>query len=584
MLTLSSSSDPRKLLLLSRCARVLALVVLGVAAFVLAAWLSNSVALIELVPGHASMKANTALGLICCAAALYLVSMPEDPSQAVNRWRWVATGLALLSIVLGVLTVLEYVLGVDLHIDQLFLRDLTRPTPSYIPGRMAPITAANFVFIGSALLSLATRRAARLTQLLAGCSGFLSLVIMTGTSYGIEALIGQLTLTGVAVQTNFCFMLLFAGIFCATGERGAMRLLIDTGSAGKLLRRLLPTAVLVPLVFSSGTAVLVRAGLIHRELGISLFCITTIVAFTVLVWWSGSFLRRSEARSHQADLRLNESLRRYQFLADAMPEMVWTAKPDGSVEYFNQRWLQYTGQTLEEAKSWGWKVVLHPDDLPRCLDRWNESLKTGRGYEIDYRLKAKDGTYRWFLGRAYALHDERGAVTEWVGNCADIDDQKRARQQLEQRVTERTAEVEGARLRLQSVLDSATQVAVIAVDAKGTIQLFNRGAEQMFGYEPAELVGKQTPSIFHVEWELVAHTQEVSQRYGRPLHGFDALVEDVRQGRHESREWTFVRKDGARFPGTLMVTAMRDNAGGITGFLGIVNDISARKKGRGAVA
>ncbi|HEY8946240.1 MAG TPA: PAS domain S-box protein, partial [Polyangiaceae bacterium] len=246
-------------------------------------------------------------------------------------------------------------------------------------------------------------------------------------------------------------------------------------------------------------------------------------------------------------------------------------------EYFNQRWLQYTGLTLEESRNWGWKIALHPDDLQRSLDRWNESLKSGTPYETEYRLRAKDGSYRWFVGRAFPMRDDHGAIVQWVGNCADIDDQKRARDELERRVFERTAEVAGTRERLQAVLDSATQVAVIAVDAKGWITLYNKGAELMFGYTAAEIIGKHNPSIFHVEWEVAARAREMSERYGRDIHGFDVFVENVRHGRPEHREWTMVRKDGMRFPTELRITAMHDGAGEITGFLGIVTDITARK-------
>ena len=152
------------------------------------------------------------------------------------------------------------------------------------------------------------------------------------------------------------------------------------------------------------------------------------------------------------------------------------------------------------------------DTLQRCVERWNESLKTGRAYEIEYRLKAKDGSYRWFMGRAIPMRDEHGDLLQWVGNCHDIDDQKRARDQLERRVVERTAEVAGTRERLQAVLDSATQVAIIAVDPKGWITLYNRGAEQMFGYAAAEVIGKHNPSLFHVEWEVAARARAMSDR------------------------------------------------------------------------
>ena len=87
---------------------------------------------------------------------------------------------------------------------------------------------------------------------------------------------------------------------------------------------------------------------------------------------------------------LDTSEQRYHQLADAMPQIVWTANPDGWLDYYNQRWFDYTGMTLEQTQGWGWGPVLHPDDLQRCIDSWNESLSTGHAYEIEYRFKTEE--------------------------------------------------------------------------------------------------------------------------------------------------------------------------------------------------
>jgi PAS domain S-box-containing protein len=567
----------RTLSLLHRTSRVSATVACAVGLAVLYGWFAHIPRLLDVFPGLVSMKANTALSIICCGASLLVSTRKWKSGECPPLWRMVACLLAFLPFLLGVLSGCESIFSVDFGIDQVLFQDPTAHGPVHPPGRMSPITAANFIYLGSSLMFLALRGTARFVQLLACCSGFLSLVVMTGTSYGLAAMVGNLHYTAVALHTNFCFILLFIGIVCATGRDGMMRLLTDSGTAGKVLRRLVPTAILVPLVVSSLTATLEHVAGLDLELGFSIFSIATIVAFTSLVWHSGVFLHRSELAAQQTEDRLRESLRRYAFLADAMPEMVWTATADGRADYFNQRWLQYTGLALEECRNSGWQIVLHPDDLQRSINRWNEAVAAGRDYEIEYRLKAKDGSYRWFMGRGFPMRDGHGRILQWVGNCADIDDQKRAREELERRVVERTAEVTGTRERLQAVLDSATQVAIIAVDTKGWITLYNRGAEQMFGYAAAELVGKHNPSIFHLAWEVEARAREMSKKYGRDIHGFDVFVEDVRHGQPVQREWTLVRKDGSRFPAELMITAMHDGASEIIGFLGLVTDLTARK-------
>jgi PAS domain S-box-containing protein len=132
----------------------------------------------------------------------------------------------------------------------------------------------------------------------------------------------------------------------------------------------------------------------------------------------------TERKHAEAALRASEQ--RYRDLADAMPLVVWTATPTGELDYYNQRWYDYTGMTIEQSYGWGWQAVLHPDDLQRCLDRWNESLRTRQPYEIEYRWRRADGVYCWHLGRALPVRDHDGAITHWVGTGTDIDDQKRA--------------------------------------------------------------------------------------------------------------------------------------------------------------
>jgi len=139
---------------------------------------------------------------------------------------------------------------------------------------------------------------------------------------------------------------------------------------------------------------------------------------------------------------LNRAKTELEFLADTVPLILWTARPDGGLEYYNKAWFDYTGLTLAQTEDWGWGAVVHEDDLQRCIDRWTHSFTTGENYEIQYRFKrASDGTYRWFLGRASARRAETGEIVQWVGTCTDIDDQKVAHAELENRVALRTAEL-----------------------------------------------------------------------------------------------------------------------------------------------
>src|SRR5215475_5185740 len=115
---------------------------------------------------------------------------------------------------------------------------------------------------------------------------------------------------------------------------------------------------------------------------------------------------------------------------DTIPGLVWSALPDGSAEFLNQRWLEYTGLSLKEGLDWGGKVAVHPEDLARFMDEWKAALTEGKPLETEARLRRADGEYRWLLIRAVPLRDEAGKIAKWYGASADIEDRKRAEEIL----------------------------------------------------------------------------------------------------------------------------------------------------------
>ena len=156
---------------------------------------------------------------------------------------------------------------------------------------------------------------------------------------------------------------------------------------------------------------------------------------------------RDVTREHlQKDAR---NQRYIEDMAEALPLIMWTARPDGELDYYNRSWFAYTGMTLEETQGWGWTPILHPDDRQTCVERWTEAYRTGKPYDVEVRLKrASDGSYRWHLGRALPVCDAGGSIVKWFGTCTDIDDQRRAQealretqQELEARVHVRTVEL-----------------------------------------------------------------------------------------------------------------------------------------------
>ncbi|MGA8273124.1 MAG: diguanylate cyclase [Candidatus Sulfotelmatobacter sp.] len=154
--------------------------------------------------------------------------------------------------------------------------------------------------------------------------------------------------------------------------------------------------------------------------------------------------------SHKSDLDMARERELYfQTMAEAVPEIIFTSDPDGKDDYFNKRCFDYTGMTFEQCQGTGWTGMVHPDDLAFCQEKWESARKIGEPYELEYRLRAKDGSYRWFLCRGNPVRNSEGKIVKWFGSCTDIENQKQNQQVLEEQILERTTQLAELNTRLQ---------------------------------------------------------------------------------------------------------------------------------------
>jgi PAS domain S-box-containing protein len=167
-----------------------------------------------------------------------------------------------------------------------------------------------------------------------------------------------------------------------------------------------------------------------------------------------------------------QSEERLQAIVDTIPSFVWRAAPDGAKEYLNQRWHEYTGISPAEAYGWGWKVVVHPDDLDRLVEEWLVILASRRPGEMEVRIRRFDGEYRWFLVRAVPKFDENGNIVNWFGSNTDIEDRKRA----EERARQNELELRGA-------IDAIPQ-AIVVLQPDGRRLFANRFMLDYTGMSP----------------------------------------------------------------------------------------------------
>ena len=181
-----------------------------------------------------------------------------------------------------------------------------------------------------------------------------------------------------------------------------------------------------------------------------------------ILQWFGTNTDISQ-RAEKEKEALHESELEFRSLAESMPQIVWVTRPDGWNIYFNQQWVDYTGLTLEESYGHGWNKPFHPDDRQLAWEAWQRATRYNEPYSLECRLRRADGSYRWWLIRGAPMRGANGEILKWFGTCTDIDEIKHARieleaanELLEQRVAERTAQLEQSNRELEQFTSIAS--------------------------------------------------------------------------------------------------------------------------------
>jgi diguanylate cyclase (GGDEF)-like protein/PAS domain S-box-containing protein len=182
-------------------------------------------------------------------------------------------------------------------------------------------------------------------------------------------------------------------------------------------------------------------------LGVGVISITSFLVMILAI--STAFLDRLLAMRMAVVDAARDGESRFRMLSEAIPQIVWTAGPDGGIDYCNRRWFELTGLTPEQTMGSGWEQVIHPDDLPFSREQWAKSLRDGSSFEMEQRLRDTTQGYRWQLVRAIPVRDAAGAIMKWFGACTDIEEQKQTLQALEGQIKDRSAELADANTRLQ---------------------------------------------------------------------------------------------------------------------------------------
>lgn len=204
-----------------------------------------------------------------------------------------------------------------------------------------------------------------------------------------------------------------------------------------------------------------------------------------------------------------------QALFDVMPQLGWTAKANGDIDYYNRGWYDYTGKTFEELSGWGWKDVHDPAVLPAVMERWNESLATGTLFEMQFPLRRHDGEMRWFLTRISPMRDEQGDIVRWIGINTDIHDEKMATEQARALRTDQAARAEQERSKLE--------------EARRAAEAANRAKDEFLAMLGHELRNPLAPMLTAIELQREKEPDITRERaiIERQVRHLKRMVDDL---------------------------------------------------------
>ena len=550
--------NPRLVLALQSFAKGAGLAVSLAGALVLAGWALDLTVVKSISSGFVSMKPNVAMAFVLSGVTLHLLS--TGPTN--GHLRFVALASAFVVAVIGFLTLSEYLYGWNLNIDHLLFSEPAGALSTSAPARMAPTSALCLFLIGVSLLVLDVRRCYPVAQLLTILAALVSLTAFIGYVYGVGSLYAGGSSTAMALHSTLCFLLLSSGILLTRQDHGLLAIVTSDAAGGVMARRLLPAAILIPLLLGWVTVLDEEAGLHGPAFGVFLVVIWSIVSFAALTWWNSGSLYRLDVERQRAQDELNKGQAQ---LAEAQRiAHVGSAEWDivTNAVTWSDEMFRVFGYEPGDVQP-GYEVLLqrvHPDDRTQVEQNIARTLRSGDPFAFDYRIVRPDGAIRMAHGEGKVVHNDEGEPVRLLGTAQDITERKQIEYALRQN-----------EMRTRSIIDTAND-AFVAIDAGDVIKDWNPQAELTFGWKREEAVGRTLADTVIPPGHREAHLEG--------LHRFVLTGEGPMLNRRVELEG--LHKDGHLFPIEMTISPIRWGRSHI--FSAFVRDITERKQAEEALA
>lgn len=409
--------------------QLIGLLIALVGATVLTGWATGTEALKSILPIFVSMKANTALGFLLGGIALFLSGFTETKMPV----RMFARFSAFVMSLIGFFTCCEYLFGWDLGIDQLLFIEQAGAIGTVSPGRMALTTAISFFFSGLTLLTLDCKRIYLSTQFLSAGVSLIGLVNVMGYFYGVREFIGIARFTQMAIHTAVSFFLFGLGILFSRPSQGIMVLLTSDDIGGITSRRLLPIAVVTPLVLGWLRIMGDRLKLYSFDFGVAMMMVVMITLLSAFVFINAALLAKAQERRKKAEEAIATSEREWQKTFDAISDLVFVQDKDYNIIRVNDAVLKALKKKPEEIIGKKCFEVMHSLDnpWPGCPYEYTKLDMQSHTAEVeDYNIGIP------LLITISPIFNAKGEFIGAVHIAKDISERKKMENELKERINE----------------------------------------------------------------------------------------------------------------------------------------------------
>jgi PAS domain S-box-containing protein len=535
---------------------------------VIVGWYAHWTRFVQVLPGLVPMKFNTALSFVLCGAGLFLLTLMQSRAALV---------LGILVTAIGTVTTLEYVADWDTGLDELFFKYYLI-LPSETSPRMAPLSSTCFVLLGLslALLGAGGRRKTRVIMagMLACIVGVIASVALLGYIFQIESAYGWGSNLRIALHTALSFFVLSAGLLVWAAQ------MAREGEIDFL--RWLPVAASFTLITMIG--------------------FISAVSFEQLVdsaqWRKHSYEVMNTAQAFISDVfDIQRGMRSYAYTGSTVPLEIYQAGLKAAPEKLaelkeltrdnpsQEENLKAISADLDAVTSYASGLIALRQE--KGLDAVMDQEKTGKGFGLANQAMVDSHA---FINEEHRLLDIRSSAVDagfhntgillGLGSllAAALLVVASLMASREMRLRRRAEALQRDIVVMQRGILNSADYAIISTTPTGEVTSFNSTAEKWLGYKASEVVGKTTPATWHDHDEVVQRTAELSKELDRTIKpGFETFVAKVQPDKPHESEWTYHRKGGGSFRGALSATGLYDDSGRLTGYLGMISDVTEQR-------